>query len=178
MDMVAVKDGRLFQTIANGIHASVRVLTWVACGALSIMILFVVGNVLSRFFFKKPLPGTIEVIELVAVVIVFFSVGYTESKRAHIYVELLVSRLSRRTQTVVASMMYFLAAVFFAVMGWRGGVLAWSYLFPRVRETYVLSIPIAPFLFVIALGSFILALETLIHVFDPLPDGGRKGASH
>jgi TRAP-type C4-dicarboxylate transport system permease small subunit len=173
-----MKNAKLFQTIASGIHALVRVLTWVASGALSIMIIFVVSNVLSRFFFKKPLPGTIEVIELVAVVIVFFSVAYTESKRGHIYVELLVSRLSKRVQAVLASMMYFLAAVFFAVMGWRGGVLAWSYLVPRVRETYVLSIPIAPFLFVIALGSFVLALETLIHVFDPLPDGGRKGASH
>jgi hypothetical protein len=75
-------------------------------------------------------------------------------------------------------MMYLFAAVFFAVMGWRGTVFAWSYLAPMVRETYVLSIPIAPFLFVIALGSFILALETLIHVFQPLPDDGRKGASH
>ncbi len=173
-----MKNGEVFQAIANGIHALVRVLTWVASGALSIMILFVVGNVLSRFFFKKPLPGTIEVIELVAVVIVFFSVAYTESKRAHIYVELLVSRLSRRAQSVLASLMYLLAAVFFAVMGWRGGVLAWSYLVPRVRETYVLSIPIAPFLFVIALGSFVLALETLIHVFQPLSDNGKKGTSH
>jgi hypothetical protein len=75
-------------------------------------------------------------------------------------------------------MMYLLAAAFFAAMGWRGGVLAWSYLFPMVRETYVLSVPIAPFLFVISLGSFVLALETLIHVFHPLPDEGRKEASH
>jgi TRAP-type C4-dicarboxylate transport system permease small subunit len=172
-----MKVNSLFEATVRGVHTIVRVLSWVASVALSIMILFVVSNVLSRFFFKKPLPGTIEVIELVAVVIVFFSVAYTESKRGHIYVELLVSRLSRRVQAVLASMMYFLAAVFFAVMGWRGGVLAWSYLVPRVRETYVLSIPIAPFLFVIALGSFVLALETLIHVFDPLPDGGREGAS-
>jgi TRAP-type C4-dicarboxylate transport system permease small subunit len=173
-----MKNGEMFQTIANKIHALVRVLTWIASGALAIMILFVVGNVLSRFLFKKPLPGTIEIIELVAVVIVFFSVAYTESRRAHIYVELVVSKLRRRTQAILASMMYLLAAVFFAAMAWRGGVLAWSYLFPTVRETYVLSIPIAPFLFVIALGSFVLALETLIHVFQPLPDDGRKGASH
>jgi TRAP-type C4-dicarboxylate transport system permease small subunit len=173
-----MKHGKLFETIANGVHALVRVLTWIASGALGIMILFVVGNILSRFLFKKPLPGTIEVIELVAVVIVFFSVAYTESKRAHIYVELVVSKFSRSTQAVLASMMYFFAAVFFAAMGWRGGVLAWSYLVPRIRETYVLSIPIAPFLFVIALGSFALALETLIHVFNPLPDEGGKETSH
>jgi TRAP-type C4-dicarboxylate transport system permease small subunit len=173
-----MKNGNLLQTIANGVHGLIKALTWIASGALGILILFVVTNILSRFLFKKPLPGTIEIIELVSVVIVFFSVAYTETKRAHIYVELLVSRLSRRSQAVLASMMYFLAAVFFAVMGWRGGVMAWSYLVPMIRETYVLSIPIAPFLFVISLGSFVLALETLIHVFQPLPEGGGKGASH
>ena len=152
----------------------VRVLTWIASSALGIMILFVVGNVLSRFLFKKPLPGTIEVIELVAVVIVFFSMAYTEVRRGHIYVELVVSKLRRRTQAILASMMYLLATVFFAAMGWRGGVLAWSYLSPNIRETYVLSIPIAPFLFVIAFGSLVLALETMIHVFYPLPDEQRK----
>ena len=90
-----MKNAKLFQTIANGVHALVRVLTWIASGALGILILFVVANILSRFLFKKPLPGTIEIIELVAVVIVFFSVAYTESKRAHIYVELVVSKLSQ-----------------------------------------------------------------------------------
>jgi TRAP-type C4-dicarboxylate transport system permease small subunit len=169
-----MKLGKLFKATARGIHALVKVLTWVATGALSIIILFVVTNVLSRFFFGKPLPGTIEIIELGAVVIVFFSVAYTEARRGHIYVELVVSHLPRRAKAILASMMYFFASAFFAIMGWRGGVMAWSYLFPRIRETYVLSIPIAPFLFVIAFGSFVLALETLAHVFQPLSDEERK----
>jgi len=173
-----MKHGKLLETIADGVHAFVRVLTWIASGALGIMILFVVSNILSRFLFKKPLPGTIEIIELTAVVIVFFSVAYTESKRAHIYVEILVSRLSRRRQAILASTMCFIATAFFAAMGWRGGVLALSYLFPNIRETYVLSIPIAPFMFVIAFGSLVLALETLIHVFHPLPEEERRETSH
>ncbi len=173
-----MKPTKSFETFARGIHGLIRVLTWVASGTLGIMILFVVSNVLSRFLFGKPLPGTIEIIELVTVVIVFFSVAYTEAKRAHIYVEIMVRRLSRRAQAILASIMYLLAAVFFAAMGWRGGVLAWSYLFPRIRETYVLSIPIAPFLFVIAFGSLVLAVETLIHVFHPLPDEEKKEISH
>jgi TRAP-type C4-dicarboxylate transport system permease small subunit len=170
-----MKLGNRFETTTRGLHALIRVLTWVAGGALGMMIVFVVINVLTRFLFKKPLPGSIEIIELVAVVIVFFSVAYTEARRGHIYVELVVSQLPRRTQAILASIMYFLAAAFFAAMGWRGGVLAWSYLFPVIRDTYVLSIPFAPFMFVIAFGSFVLALETLVHVFHPLPDEERNG---
>jgi TRAP-type C4-dicarboxylate transport system permease small subunit len=164
-----MKPGKLFETIANGIHVLVRLLCWVAIGALSIMILFVVSNVLSRSIFSKPLPGSIEVIELSAVVAVFFAMAYTEFRRGHVCVELVILRFPRRVRVIVARVMYALATVFFAVMGWRGGVLAWSYLFPKARETFVLSIPIAPFIFVLAFGSAVLALEALIHVFQPLP---------
>jgi TRAP-type C4-dicarboxylate transport system permease small subunit len=176
---IAMKLGKRFETTARGLHALIRVLTWVASGALGMMILFVVINVLTRFLFKKPLPGSIEIIELVAVVIVFFSMAYTEARRGHIYVELVVSQLPKRTQAILASIMYLLAAAFFAAMGWRGGVLAFSYLFPVFRDTYVLSIPFAPFMFVIAFGSLVLALETLVHVFHPLPDEeGKEGLSN
>jgi len=171
---MAMKLGKLFETTVKGIHVLSRVLTWVATGALSIMILFVVSNILARFLLRKPLPGSIEVIELLAVVVVFFALAYTEVRRGHVHVELVVSRLPRRTQAILASIMYFLAAAFFATMGWRGGVLAWSYLFPRIRETYVLSIPHAPFLFAIAFGSVVLALEALVHVFQPLLTEAEK----
>lgn len=164
-----MKLGKLFDTTIRGIHALIRVLTWVATGALGIIVLFVVINVLARFLFNKPLPGAIEFVELVAVVVVFLALAYTEARRGHVHVELVVSRLNRRAQAILASIMYFLAAAFFVAMGWRGGVLAWSYLFPKMRETYVLSIPFAPFMFVIAFGSMVLALETLVHVFHPLP---------
>ena len=164
-----MKLGKLFETTVKGIHTLIRVLTWVATGALGIMVLFVVSNILSRFLLRKPLPGSIEFIELVAVVVVFFALAYTEFRRGHVHVELVVSRLPRRAQAILASIMYFLAAAFFVAMGWRGGVLAWSYMFPKMRETYVLSIPFSPFMFVIAFGSMVLAIETLVHVFHPLP---------
>ena len=166
--------GKIFETIANSIHALVRAFCWFAAGAISIMILFVVSNVLSRFFFNKPLPGSIEIIELTAVVVVFFAIGYTEFKRGHVQVELVVSRFPMRARAAIASAMCFLAAVFFALMAWRGWMLAWTYTFPRVRETFVLSIPIAPFIFVLAFGSALLALEALVHVFRPL-SGEAKG---
>lgn len=172
---MAMKLGKLFETTVKCIHALIRVLTWVATGALGIMVLFVVSNILARFLLKKPLPGSIEFIELAAVVVVFFALAYTEVRRGHVHIELVVSQLPRRAQAILASIMCFLAAAFFVAMGWRGGVLAWSHLFPSIRETYVLSIPFAPFMFVIAFGSVVLALEMLVHVFHPLPTEEREG---
>jgi len=160
----------MVKTVAAYIHRLVKILSWVANGALGLMILFVVSNIFTRFFFNKPLSGSIELVELVAVVVVFCSLSYTESRRGHVHVELVVSRFSVRVQAILASIMYFLSTAFFLTMGWRGAVLGWTYVVPRIRETFVLSIPIAPFVFVIAFGSLVLALESLIHVFYPLGD--------
>ena len=165
----------MLDKVEKGIHALVKALSWVAVIALSGMILFVVGNILTRFFLRKPIPGTIELVELIAVVVVFLAIGYTELRRGHISIEMLTVRLSPRTRSVLASTMYFLSAVFAFVMGWRGAVLAWSYIFPTFRESYVLSIPFSPFIFVIAFGSLLLGLEHLIHVFRPLPADEETG---
>jgi hypothetical protein len=60
------------------------------------------------------------------------------------------------------------------VMGWQSAELMWNYMVPSVRASSILSIPLSPFLFIIALGSVILALELLVHVFQPPPDGKGK----
>lgn len=160
----------MFKIIKKIIDRTAIGLTWIAIIGLSILILFVVTNVLSRFLFKKPLPGTIEVIELITVVIVFFSVAYTEVRRGHIYVELIISKLPRKVRVIFGSLMYFICTIFFAVLGFEAWRLACSYLSPTVRDTYVLHIPIAPFIFVIAFGSFVLAIVTFSHIFSPLVD--------
>jgi TRAP-type C4-dicarboxylate transport system permease small subunit len=164
-----------FSKIETGIHALVKALSRVAIVALSAMILFVVSNILARFFFKSPIPGTIELVELIAVIVVFLAVGYTEFRRAHISIELVVNRFSSRARAVTASIMYLLSAAFFVILGWRGAVLAWSYSYPTIRDSYVLSIPFAPFIFFIAFGSAVLGLEALTHVFRPLPVEDGKG---
>jgi hypothetical protein len=47
-------------------------------------------------------------------------------------------------------------------------LLAVSYMAPRIRVTDVLKIPIAPAMFVIALGSFLWGIELLLNAFSPL----------
>ncbi len=160
----------VFKSIRARIYNIAIGLTWIAITGLSILILFVVINVLSRFLFKKPLPGTIEVIELITVVIAFFSVAYTEVRRSHIYVELVVSKFPKRIRALCGSIMYLICTAFFAILGFEALRFSHSYLSPTVRDTYVLHIPIAPFIFVIAVGSFVLALVSFLHIFNPLPE--------
>ena len=111
-----MKLGKVWGIIAGSTQAVTRVLSWVACGVLGIMALVVFGNVVGRYFLNMPLLGTIELVELMMVVIGFFAIPYTTMERRHITVRLLVSRLSRRTQAILRSIGFFLSAGIFANM--------------------------------------------------------------
>ena len=150
---------RILDTIINA-------LVWIGSGALAVMVLVVLGNVIGRYVFRKPLLGSVEMVGLLTVIVVFCVLAFTESQRSHISVDIISSRLHRRTRAILASVMCFLGAGFFIIMGWQGWELMWSNLFPTVRTTGVLSIPFAPFMFIMAFGGVLFGLELLIHAFS------------
>ena len=161
------------QKILDAITAGV---SWVGAGALVLMVLVVVANVMGRYLFKKPVLGAVEMVGLLTVVVVFCVVAFTEAKGAHIVVDIFVSRLHGQTKAILASIMSFLGAVFFIIMGWQGWDLMLSNLSPFIRATGVLSIPFAPFMFIMALGCVLFGLELLAHVFKSAP--GKKHREH
>lgn len=148
--------------------------SWVGAGALVLMVLIVVANVVGRYLFKMPVLGAVEMVGLLTVITVFCVLAFTEAKGAHIVVDILVSRLHGRTKAILASIMALLGAAFFIIMGWQGWELMVSNLSPFVRVTGVLSIPFAPFMLVMAFGCVLFGLELFVHVFNPASGKKRK----
>ena len=164
-----MKLGQLSRKTASIIHGISRVLAWIAAIFAILMMLTIVTNVVGRFVFRMPLPGTIEIVEMLTAAAIFFTLALAEQRRRHIQVELLVSRFPRRVQAILASIMYFLSAAFFIVMGWQGFILVFESVTPLVQASHILHIPEAPFIFAVAFGSLLFGIEMLMHVFQPLP---------
>jgi hypothetical protein len=79
-----------------------------------------------------------------------------------------VFRFPQRLRACIIGIMYFLVGVYALVMSWQETLLAISYMKPAVRVTDVLKIPIAPAMFVIAIGSLLWGMELLLNAFSPL----------
>jgi TRAP-type C4-dicarboxylate transport system permease small subunit len=120
--------------------------------------------------------GAVEMVGLLTVITVFCVLAFTESRGAHIVVDILVSRLHDRTKAILASIMSLLGAAFFIIMAWQGWDLMLSNLSPFVRVTGVLSIPFAPFMLIMAFGCGLFGLELFIHVFSR-PSGRKQRES-
>jgi TRAP-type C4-dicarboxylate transport system permease small subunit len=166
---------KLTDTITNGLDALIKSLSWVAYGVLSLMVLLVVTNVVGRFLLHKPLLGTVELVELMMVIIAFLAIPYTAVKQGHVRVNLIISRLSRRTQTILGSIVFFLSAAIFGVITYQGSLLAIAYTHKLGEGTPVFLIPFAPFRFVLVLGCLLICLKLLTDVFHPLREEEPKG---
>ena len=169
-----MKFRRVLNAITGGIDATIRALGSVACVAAGIMTLLVVSNVLGRFLFKQPLLGIVELVEMMMVIIGFFAIAYTAIDRGHVRVDLVLSRLSRRTQAILGSIAFFLSAVIFAIITYQGSVNTIYYIHHLKEASTVLSVPFAPFRFVMALGCLLLCLRLLADVFRPLSKTSKE----
>ena len=108
-----------------------------------------VADIIGIKLFKHPIPGGIEVVAFLGVVVTGFAIAYTQVVHGHIRVEFVVLRLPKRAQAVIFAVVSFLGLVFFALLAWR------SYDFGRVLQTtgevsMTQGIPFYPFVYAIA----------------------------
>lgn len=157
--------------ISKWLHTVIMVVTWLAAATLCLMVVVIVINVVGRYLFRLPLEGTVEIVELALVVTVVFAFAYTEVENGHVTMDEVVARFPRRVRTILMRIMYFAAAAFFFIMGWRTVALSISYAIPEMRVTDVLQIPIAPLIFIVAIGAVIFGFVLLMKGFSPFPSG-------
>ncbi len=153
-------------------------MTWVTMLAIVGCMALVVTDVISYTITHKPIPGTHELVELIASVILSTSIASVTFVKGHVSVGILVDGLKARTQALfelvnsiiaLAFMLWLTQGVF--LMAMRNLRYGWV--------TGVLQIPRAPFMFLIgaALGLACLVLvRDTIRAVMLLRAGGRHGA--
>jgi len=148
----------------NWFDAFLRVLNYVSVLAILFMAVWIFADVVGRFFFRSPIPGTTELIKSILLSIVFFGVPYTLRVNGHISTDILQRRLSPRGRRVTAVLRAVLGAAIFtlvAIYGWKAAVKACQVL---EFEGVQLRIPTYPARFVMVLGSALLVVQYLLNI--------------
>src|SRR4030042_3765062 len=158
----------LLVSVRKSLHSVIMVFTWIGAAALIILVLTTFANVVGRYLLRMPLTGAVEISQLFLVVTVFFGVAYTEVRKQHVTFDEVVVHFPRRLRVATIGIMYFLVGVYALVMSWQETLLAISYMLPQIRVTDVLKIPIAPAMFIIAIGSLLWGMELLLNALSPL----------
>lgn len=151
-------------------------MAWISMVAIVGCVALVMSDVIRYTLIHEPIPGTHELVELIASVILSTSIAYVTFVKGHVSVDILVDRFRPRTQAFydlvnsiisLAFTAWLTAGVF--IMAMRNHRYGWV--------TGVLQIPRAPFMFLIgaALGltCLVLVMYTIRAVIEL-----RKGDGH
>jgi len=143
-----------------------------ACGmflAVPLM-LITTGDVVSRGFFNKPIPGTLELSEYMLSIIILLGAAYTQQVKGHVGVDFLTKRFTKKTKGVVEIITTLLCMFIVTIMVWQGFV-------EGIHEKTVsdmLRVPQWPFRLLVAVGGFLLLLELLIDLLSAIAKMRRQ----
>ncbi len=151
-----------------------RGLCMVAGIALAGMILLTFGNIVTRLIWK-PIPGSVELTGYLSAVVAAFSLSFTQSRKGHIAVDILVNALSGTPRILIQLLNDMLCLGFSLLVGWQIWLRALVLMRTgEVSET--LQIVYYPFLLMASVGFFSLGLILFFDVAAALRSGrtGRQ----
>lgn len=91
--------------------------------ALTGMMLLTCADVVGRYL-GKPIFGSVELVGFLATLTAALALPYAHAKKSHIGVEILVQKLSPRTQMIIELCTNIVALAFFTIVTWRMYVYA------------------------------------------------------
>jgi TRAP-type C4-dicarboxylate transport system permease small subunit len=161
---------KLLDTISEWLN---KLLAWVAGAFLFGMVLLTCANIFCRLFWV-PVRGTFELMGFSGAVVTAFALGYTQMKRGHISVDVLVETFPRARRRILVLVNNIICCGFFTLAAWQIVVKANTLrLTGEVTET--LGIIYYPFAYAVAFGCLVLVLVMLTDIVRQLlPD--REGA--
>ena len=133
---------------------------------LAAMILMTCMNIFSRLFWS-PFKGTYELMGYFGAMVTAFALSYTQIKKAHIAVDVLVTLFNPKAQKLLEAISCLICTIFFSIAGWqiyRYATILWKT--GEVTET--LRIAYYPFAYGVACGCLLLALVMLIEFLQLL----------
>lgn len=158
-----------------GLYYANKVIAMVAAVVLISMMLLTIADVIGRYFLRKPITGTYEIVGLLLVCAGTWGWGYCQMDKAHVSVTLLLDRLPKKVQTILRSLAYLIGLTGFSLICWRMLLRTLRYFsLTRGGVTETLGIPYYPFMLALAISAGLMALILLIDLWHSLAEVTRE----
>ena len=149
----------------------ITVLTIAGAFSLVGIMLVVVANIISRVF-KVPILGTYEIVELAAVPMVAFALGYCALMQGHVFMSMIIDRLSQPVRRVLSVVTTFLTLGTWVLIAWQVAKYARQQWLAG-EATYIMNWPVYPLRYVFFLGVMVLCLLLSLDLFKALREGRK-----
>jgi TRAP-type C4-dicarboxylate transport system permease small subunit len=118
-------------------------------------------------YFRKPIPGTYELVCFLGTAAVAFSMAHTSVERGHVAVTFVVSLFPRRIQGLIESITTLFGLFFFSLIAWQCVIYA-NELHRSGEVSLTLELPFYPFVYGISFSAVVVCLILLSDLFKSL----------
>lgn len=146
--------------LTQGIHRMNRWSAWVAAAALLVMMLLVCAEIVGRYM-RHPITGEYDMVEWLLLLTTGFAFAYTQQRRLHITIDVLISKFPQRAQAIIDSITGCLNIGLISLILWQSIVFGNNLLAAHVGSM-TLHWPLAFGLYIIALVCGMFVLELLV----------------
>jgi len=133
-----------------------RKMYWIAGAAIIAMMLLTCADVVLRYF-RKPIPGTYELVCFLGAVAVSFAMAHTSIEKGHVSVSFVVSLFPSRVQGLIECITGCFGCCLFALIAWQSVTYA-NDLFASKEVSLTLELPFYPFVYGIGFSAAIVCL--------------------
>jgi TRAP-type C4-dicarboxylate transport system permease small subunit len=123
------------------------------------MLAIVCLNIFTRVF-GKPITGIVELVEVLLVTVVAFSLAYGSLTHSHVSVDLVIRNFSPKVRAITDIATNLVSIVLFGLLAWRCIILA-SRLWETGEVSQTLWIPHFPLLYAFSANSILMCLFLL-----------------
>ncbi len=132
------------------------------------LMFFATAEILGRYIFNRPIPGHLEIVELIMAGVVFFGIAYTERVGGHVRMELFVTKVLKGRAYHIAEVITGTLSLFVYIV-----ILIYTFKFALFSfeigdSTPYLYWPTWPSKFAIPLGSLFLCIRFIIEIIQHL----------
>ena len=160
---------RRFMSAVYGIDVTLHAISAVT---LAFMIVVTLLDVIMRNL-GHPIVGGVEIISFSGSVVIGFAIPYASWKRAHVYVDLVVEKLSPRNKKIMAVVTRCMGITLFAFMGYNFIVYGRDLL--RTGEVSAgFRLPYYPIAFGLSFSCFIQSITLFCDLLRPAKGGDNE----
>ena len=127
-----------------------------------VMMFLVCGDIIGRYFLRRPIVGAHEFTEFLMAGIIFIGFAHTQAQKAHLKIDLLLPRLGQNTQDFFQIFNLVVTFLFYALIAWRGIVGSWEAYVLDDKTAGLVRIPYWPAKAVVPLGAILLCSQILM----------------
>jgi len=141
-----------------------KITSEIASWFVFLMMILAVVDVVGRYVFKSSIFGSQDLTQLMMVIVVFLGFGIEAEEDKNVRIEILYQYFGKKLKAVMNILAWLVGISVYAVVAYRLYFRAMNVFIKHNASTMTLSISLAPFLLIAAIGCLLMILQLVSNI--------------